>query len=165
MTPLPLPDQRHLEAAEGWLGLGDHLAANEELEQIKPIFRAHPVVLKVRYEVYSAAKRWDGAVEIARTIARSSPDHPWGHFHLAFALHELKRTQEAYDALRPVVDQFPQDWLMRYNLACYSCQLGNLREAMAWLAQAIDLAGSKDIRLMALDDKDLEQLWLKIGEV
>jgi len=34
MKKLPLSDQRHLDAAEGWLGLGDHLAANEELVQI-----------------------------------------------------------------------------------------------------------------------------------
>jgi len=29
-----IQDTRHLDAAEGWLGLGDHLAANEELEHI-----------------------------------------------------------------------------------------------------------------------------------
>ena len=34
MKKLPLPDQRHLDAAEGWLGLGDYLTANEELENI-----------------------------------------------------------------------------------------------------------------------------------
>ncbi len=165
MNPLPLADQRHLQAAEGWLGLGDHLAANEELDQITPELRAHPLVLKVRYEVYSAAKRWDGAVEIAKTVARLLPDNPWGKVHLAFALHELKRTQEAYDTVRPVVDQFPQDWQMRYNLACYCCQLGNLQEAMEWLRKAIELAGAKDIRQLALDDNDLQPLWLRIGEI
>lgn len=164
MNHLPLPDQRHLDAAEGWLGLGDHLAANEELDNITPELRAHPVVLKVRYEVFSAGKKWDGAVEIARTIARLLPEEPWGHLQLAFSLHELNRTQEAYDTVRAVVDQFPQDWLMRYNLACYSCQLGNLKEAMEWLAMAFELAGKKDIRRMALDDKDLQPLWLKVGE-
>jgi len=51
MTPLPPPDQRHLEAAEGWLGLGDHLAANEELDSITPRLRAHPDPLKPRFEV------------------------------------------------------------------------------------------------------------------
>ena len=95
MKPLPHPDNKHLEAAEGWLGLGDHLAANEELEQISPKLRAHPYVLEVRYQIYSKAKKWDGAVEIARTMAKSLPDNPWGSFHLAYALHELKQTQEA----------------------------------------------------------------------
>jgi hypothetical protein len=36
---------------------------------------------------------------------------------------------------------------------------------MQWLEEAIDLAGKKDIRLMALDDPDLEPLWTKIGEI
>jgi hypothetical protein len=40
-----------------------------------------------------------------------------------------------------------------------------LKEAMKWLEKAIDLAGKKDIRLMALDDPDLEPLWTKIGEI
>ena len=93
------------------------------------------------------------------------PDNPWGPFHLAFSLHELKRTKEAYEVLIPVVDKFPEHDLMRYNLACYCCQLGDLKEAMQWLEKAIDLAGKKDIRLMALDDPDLEPLWTKIGEI
>jgi tetratricopeptide (TPR) repeat protein len=119
----------------------------------------------VRYGIYAKAGRWDGAVEIARTMARSLPDNPWGPFHLAFSLHELKRTQEAYDVVRVVVDKFPEHDLMRYNLACYSCQLGNLKESLTWLEKAIDLAGKKDIRLMALEDPDLEPLWAKIGEI
>ena len=35
--------------------------------------------------------------------------------------------------------------LIRYNLACYCCRLGNLKEAMQWLEQAIDLAGKKKL--------------------
>jgi Flp pilus assembly protein TadD len=87
-----------------------------------------------------------------------------GHFHLALALYNLKQVQEAYDTLRPVVEQFPQDWMMRYDLAYYACLTGRLKEAWGWLKKAIDLAGSNDIRLNALADKDLEQLWSRIGE-
>ena len=46
-----------MEAAEGWLGLGDHLAANEELEQITVALRAHPKVLMVRWQIYAKAKK------------------------------------------------------------------------------------------------------------
>jgi len=102
---------------------------------------------------------------LARAIGRRLPEHPWGHFHLAFALHELKRTTEAYQTLRAVVDQFPADWLMRFNLACYACQLGNLEEAMAWLAKAVTLADRESIRDMALQDQDLQPLWAKIREL
>jgi len=162
MKKLPLPDQRCLDAAEGWLGLGDPMAANEELEQISPGLRTHPFVLKVRYEIFEKAKNWEAAAEIAQNMATLLPENPWGPFHLAFSLHELKRTQAAYDALKPVADRFPNEWLMRYNLACYSCQLGHLKEAEQWLAKAIDLANKKDIRQMALEDEDLKPLWEKL---
>ncbi len=48
---LPHPDNKHLEAAEGWLELGNYLEANEELENITPQLRAHPYVLEMRYKI------------------------------------------------------------------------------------------------------------------
>jgi hypothetical protein len=45
VKPLDLPDIHHLRAAQGWLELGNHLEANEELEKIAPALRAHPSVL------------------------------------------------------------------------------------------------------------------------
>jgi len=92
------------------------------------------------------------------------PENSWGFIHYPYSLHELKRTKEAYAVLIPVVDKF-DDSTIRYNLACYSCQLGNLKESMQWLEKAIDIAGKKDIRQMALEDPDLEPLWTMIGEI
>jgi hypothetical protein len=34
INPLEVPDRFHVEAAQGWLELGNHLEANEELETI-----------------------------------------------------------------------------------------------------------------------------------
>jgi tetratricopeptide (TPR) repeat protein len=93
------------------------------------------------------------------------PDNSFGWKHWAYALHELKRTKEAWGVLIPVVDKFPDDYIISYNLACYCCQLGKRKEAFQWLWKAIDLAGKKDIRLMALDDPDLEPLWPDISEI
>jgi len=67
--------------------------------------------------------------------------------------------------LLPVVDKFPKEHIIRYNLACYACQLGNLKEARDWLKKASDLVGTKQIKLMARKDADLEPLWKEIGEV
>jgi tetratricopeptide (TPR) repeat protein len=165
MIEFSLNDKRHLEAAEGWLGLGNWLEANDELDNITPQFRGRPEVLGVRFQIYASAEKWECAVEIARAISDLIPDNPFGHFHFAFSLHELKRTKEAYDVLIAVVDKFPTEHLIRYNLACYSCRLGDLKEAYQWLEKAIDLAGKEDIRQMALDDTDLEELWVKIAEI
>ena len=66
----------------------------------------------------------------------------------------------------PVLDKFPDDYLIQYNLSCHCCQLGELKEAFRRLGTAIDLAhGKLDIRQMALDDPDLEPLWNQISEI
>lgn len=163
MKPLDHPDRLHLEAAQGWIGLGNYIEANEELEQITAQLRAHPDVLEVRWQIYAAAKKWEVCVDIAAAITTLAPDRPLGWIHRSYALHELKRTEEARDGLVPVVGKFPDDATMRYNLACYECQLGRLKEARQWLEAAFDLGDSREMKLAALDDEDLRPLWDHIG--
>jgi len=119
----------------------------------------------VRFKILSMAKEWAGAYEIARAISEAVPRASFGVFHMAVALHEMKRTEAAWKLLLSVVDNFPDNTYMRYNLACYTCQLGQLKDAMTWLEKAIDLAGKSDLRQMALDDPDLEPLWAVIGSI
>lgn len=159
LPTLPKADLHHLNAAEGWLGLGDWRSAEDELEAITPELRAHPDVLEVRWQVDAAAKRWEACVQIATSLSKVAPERPFGWIHRSFALHELKRTQEALDNLMSVVERFPKDATMHYNLACYECQLGRLEKARHWLAQAFELGDSKSMRLMALEDDDLRPLW------
>jgi len=71
----------------------------------------------------------------------------------------LKRTAEAREGLLAVVERFPAEATMRYNLACYECQLGNLVEARKWLERAFTLDDSDDFKRAALDDPDLDPLW------
>src|ERR1039458_4565684 len=148
MKELEFHDQRHLEAAEGWLGLGNQIEAFEELERISPQLRVHPDVLEIRWQIYAKGKKWEACVNIARAIAKLAPSHPNGWFHLAYSLHELKRTKEARDVLIPIVDEFPKEDFMRYNLACYACQLGNLKEARQWLEKAFAIGDSKQLKLI-----------------
>ena len=85
--------------------------------------------------------------------------------HRSYCLHELKRSEEARDNLLRVVDKFPEDPIMRYNLACYECQLGRLEQAKNWLQKAYESGDPKKIRSMALEDPDLKPLWREIGEI
>jgi hypothetical protein len=55
-TGISLIAARHIQAAEGWLDLGDWQSANEELENVTPRLRAHPAVLEMRFRIYSAGK-------------------------------------------------------------------------------------------------------------
>jgi hypothetical protein len=55
MPALQPPDTIHLQAATGWVGLGDH-AAYDELELISAANRAHPDVLQLRWRIYAGAR-------------------------------------------------------------------------------------------------------------
>ena len=158
MNKLPLQDQRFLDAAVGWLGLGDHLAANEELEQITPELRADPNVLEVRLQICWAAKKWEACVEIAGALVRLKPGSDQGWIGRSFALHELKRTQEAYDFLLPAEDKFLKNWTVPYNLACYCAQLNRLEEAQIWFKKAMAI-NEQLVKREAIDDPDLKPLW------
>ncbi len=91
---LEVKDQRFVDAADGWLGLGNWYEANEELERITPEPRCHPDVLCLRWEIYAKAGKWELAAEIGKAISENAPDVPFGWIHMAFAVHELKRTKE-----------------------------------------------------------------------
>jgi hypothetical protein len=62
----------------------------------------------------------------------------------SYALHELKRTPEARDNLLRVVDRFPKSATMRYNLACYECQLDCLDLPQSWLKKAFEFGGRQE---------------------
>ena len=165
MEQLNLEDRRSLEAAQGWVDLGNWKEAEQELKQISPAMHQHPEVLGTRCVICGKAKKWENAIELAKKLSEVLPNSSFGWLNWAFALHELKRTQEAWDVLLPVIERFPNQYVLRYNLACYACQLGNQKEAWNWLEKAIEIAGVKQIKQMALDDLDLKPLWGRVSKL
>ena len=155
---LDWPDSHFLEAAQAWLEWGKHLEANEELENISPEMRAHPDVLELRSEIYFREKLWAYCLEVSDALVQSRPENLTGWIHRSFALHELKRTQQAFDDLRPAAARFPKIWTIPYNLACYCAQLNRLEDAAEWFKQA--MARDKEtVSMEAIDDEDLKPLW------
>lgn len=158
-------DKFHVDAASGWIGLGDLDSAHDELKQISPEIQNHPAVLMVHSELLFAEENWETLLPLTEKLLLQFPKLDFLWINRSYALHELKRTQEAFDALLPAAKKFPKRWLIRYNLACYCSQLGDLNEAMQWLQKAIALAGEKEIKAMALDDPDLKPLWKQIRDL
>ena len=162
MKPLELPDRHHLRAAQGWLELGNHAEANEELELIAPELRAHPDVLEIRWHIYAHANKWDACVDIAAAIIKLDPKRHDAWIHRSVALHKLNRTQEAFDQLLPVGRKFRKVWLIPYNLAGYCAQLGRLVECQVWFKQAMAI-DEQAAKALAIDDPDLKPLWDSMG--
>jgi hypothetical protein len=97
-------------------------------------------------------------VDIAGAIIKLAPNRPEAWIQRSFALHELKRTQEAFDQLLPMSVKVPKVWTIPYNLSCYCAQLGRLDECQDWfnIAMAID---AHTVRRAGIDDPDLKPLW------
>lgn len=142
--------------------LGVMHEARRELRQVQPENRRHPDVLKVRWRIYAAAHKWRACLSVAQFLVLEEPDNPFGWVHRSFALHETRRTREAFEWLLPAVQMFKQDFIIPYNLACYACQLGDLSETWVWYRRAYDLADADMVQAMALEDKDLQAIWDKI---
>lgn len=158
MQPLEPPDSHHLQAAIGWLELGNAPEAEAEWLKVDEGQRQRPDVLDVRWRIQAAQKAWSDALSTARTLLEVAPQSPIGWINHSYTLHELRRTQEAWDHLLPIAEKFPKISVIAYNLACYACQLGQLDQAQKFLERAIKLKGKDAVKAMALADPDLRPL-------
>jgi uncharacterized protein HemY len=158
------PDNLGLEAAKGWLMLGDAAAAQNELDRMAPASRLVPEALEVECEVHSARGAWRAAFVAAARLVELAPQREGGWIHRAYAARRMPGggLETARTALLPAAVKFPRQLLIPYNLACYAAQLGRLEEAWAWLEQAMTAGRREEVRAMALRDEDLEPLWPRL---
>lgn len=163
MTYLKTPDELHLDAAEGWLELGNLIEANAELNKITSALRRHPDFLAVRYKLLAKADCWAECVAVAAAIVDLAPKSSLGWLHRSSALHRSKQTKMALECLQPALEIFPDEIEVRYHLACYDCVLGNLSRAEQRLSEVLKLAEEQkcldDWRPTILGNPELKPLW------
>lgn len=159
---LPPPSCHFLDAAVGWLELGNPAEALIELNQIAPEFLDHPQVLEVKWQVFARTESWDKSLPIAQAFCQVAPGLPQGWLHQAVSLYRLNRTEDAWNLLLPMAKKFPRSWIIPYDLSCYACQLNRLEEGRTWLKKAFRLGDPKEVKLLALADPDLKTLWPEI---
>lgn len=155
MQELDFSEYHRLNAAIGWLELGNPREAEAEFLALEPRHREHPDALEVQWRICASRKDWPQALEVAHKLQLSAPDNPAGWIDRSYTLHELKRTREAWDLLLPAAQQFPKIGIIPYNLACYACQLGDLESARKCLEAAIQCKGKDEVKKLALSDTDL----------
>jgi tetratricopeptide (TPR) repeat protein len=155
--PLEPPDQQYWSAAIGFVELGMFQDANAELEKIDPSNRAAPQVLVLRIAVYCGLENWELMVGLTKRLTEFQPDDFQWPVSLAYATRRASSIEAAKEILLNAESQFPKQALIKYNLACYFCQTGDIENAKIHLKKAfkIDLSW----RITALDDPDLQPLW------
>lgn len=158
------PDLHYFNAAEGWMMLGNRSEAMRELDQISPLNQNHPAVLEMRWQVRVAEQDWLTALQIAGKMKETAPDQLSGWIALAYALRRAPDggLQQAWEALYPALELFPDAWIVPYNLSCYACQLGQNQEARRLFNQALLRGNRADLMKMALQDEDLKPIWPEI---
>lgn len=163
MRPLDPPDRFHVEAAKGWLQLGNHREANEELERITAVNRGHPEVLRVRWRIYAKAGKWDACLDLARALKTLEPDHRFGWIHEAQSLDRLGRGEEAKESILAAIKHFGPNPTFAFHLASLAARSGQMDEARHRVREAIDLAEDQEtfdrLRLRILEEPALESIW------
>jgi tetratricopeptide (TPR) repeat protein len=155
--PLEPPDHQHWRAAVGYVELGMFQEANDQLENVDPFNRVAPEVLAVRLAIYQGLKKWELMQQIAKRLAEFQPDDiPWT-ISLAYATRRADSIQAAKEILLNAEPKFPKEAIIKYNLACYFCQMGDIQKAKDYLKRAFEI--DLNWRMAALDDEDLRPLW------
>ncbi len=164
MHHLVPPDTHHISAAIGWLELGNPVEAESDLNRVSSEQQCHPDVLEVRWIILAQTKRWEAALDIARTLLRLAPNRSSGWLHQAYSLRRSGNygVQAAWDALLPAYGKFPREATIPYNLSCYACQMNRFDEARTWLRRALQIGNKQELKQMALEDADLPPLWDEI---
>ena len=154
---LEQPDRQYCQAATGYLELGMFLEANAELDKIDPFNRASPEALALRIAIYRGLEKWELMQEIAKRLADFQPDNVQWTISLAYATRRADSIQAATEVLLNAEPKFPKEAAIKYNLACYFCQTGEIQNAKSYLKEAIEI--DLNWRLAALEDEDLKLLW------
>jgi len=133
------------------------LEADAELDRIDPFNRAAPEVLALRIAIYQGLEKWELMQEIAKRLAQFQPYHSQWAISLAFATRRANSIQAAKELLLNAEPNFPNEPAIKYNLACYFCQTGDIETAKNYLKKAFEIDLSW--RIAALEDEDLKVLW------
>jgi tetratricopeptide (TPR) repeat protein len=155
--PLEPPDLKCWQAATGFVELQMFDDANEELEKIDAFNRAAPEVLAVRLAIYHGLRKWELMQQIAKRLHEFQPDNVEWTISLAYATRRADSIEAAKELLLNAEPKFPNEPAIKYNLACYCCQTGDIQNAKNYLKKAFE--GDPNCRMTALEDEDLKPLW------
>lgn len=156
-TPVNSQLQRSLDAVDGYLYLGLPKEALQELNDAGIDDQFEIATLRSRIRVLLHLKRWEDAEALSGKGAALHPDENEFTVQRAFALHQLKRGNEAAGVLLAAPAWIRQTGILHYNLGCYEARLGDLRMAKKCIEAALEM--NSDFKRNVRTDPDLQRLW------
>lgn len=138
---LPLPDdlQWTLEQCDGYMDLSMWDAAMSLLKGIPEEHRLHPQVQTLLLRRAMHKEDWVSAVALADALHRVEPDSVQHWISLAYALRRHQGIPAARNVLLKSLEDFPDDPIVAYNLACYDCVEGHHEAAVQRLTHILKM--------------------------
>ena len=146
-----------LVPAEGFLELGLHLEAWEELERLPDAARAHPDVLLLRMDILLGMERWQDAVTLGAGCCMNWRTHDVFFLRTAGALMHLRDYENALVLLKSAPGSLHAKPEYHYAIARCAARLGLTSDAKTALKECLSL--DKSYRQRALGNPDLEPIW------
>lgn len=148
----------------GWLELGDLGSAEEEAASLQFDELSQPESIDIFYEISRKKKSWTDCVHYGEELTRVSPTDPGTWVRLCNALFWNGQAEMARDLATQKIKEFPEEWDLVYNLACYQTKLESFDSAIEALQKAAQISPNREyFERQAVLDQDLEPLWEHLG--
>lgn len=148
--------KRRLSHARGYLELGMVAEAAGELAQLSGPDADAPEALALRIAVLHDQENWPAVRDLARQFVRRDEADAAVWVTLAYATRRADSLIAAEIILLQAEKHFPQEATIQFNLGCYACQRGDVKEARRRIRQAIGL--DEKFKEAAATDADLAAL-------
>lgn len=148
---------KQLQAAEGYLDLGMHQDAWDELENL-PMDQQHlPDVLALQAVIFLKTENWHSARTVYEHLTSVMPGNAEYWLKLAAAVRHDESVQAAYTILLTAIERHDGNAELAFRTACYGALSGDMHSAKLFLKRSIQLdPGYKE---KALDDPELSAMW------
>ena len=109
-------------------------------------------------------EKWGNAFTVAEGLTRLMPEDVQAYIWRSYSARRMEggSTLAALELLLNVANDFPDEPIVPFNLACYNAVLNKLAEAHTWLHITLEVAGrngtEKQWKQSVLDEPDLEAL-------
>ena len=148
---------RALQAAEGFMFFSLYREALAELGSIPECEKNDCDVMIARTRILLHLGHWRKAALLSAHGATLHFNEDEFTVQRAFALHQLKKGEQAARVLLDAPEWIRRTGILHYNLACYEARWGNLTIARQCVQAAIELNSA--IKKNARQDPDLAALW------